>query len=557
MKLSYLIIILLIFYSCKKEKAEDKIYQSKIFYEKAKKFVNENISDSAFYYFNLAKNDYLNNYDSIGAGKSLVNMAIIQHNNGDYYGSIETSLEANKLLKNENDSIVKSTLASNYNNMAICSSFLKNYNESVDFYKKALQFSNDNKNRYVYNNNIGDAFILLDKYKEAKEYLETALLTKDSLTYAKALNNLARAKFLEDKTYDALPELNKALRIRQNKEDLEGQNSSFSTLADFYLENDPEKSFFFAQKLLETAEKIKIAEDQTNALRRLISLNPSNYLKNFQRLTAINDSTQSARNKAKNQFAVVRYDVEQKNAENQNLKLKDVENKINIIYLSFGSGILALALIIGFFWNEKRKKNIRHEKEQEKQLEVKNTELKYSKKVHDVVANGIYQVMTKIENQSDFSKEETLDELEFVYEKSRDISYENTDSHDEKFNEKISKLVASFKNDEIKTFTVGNQEETWENVTKSTQTELYQIIRELLVNMKKHSKANNVILKFEKINNLININYADNGIGISDELIFKNGLSNTVSRIENINGKITFETKTEKGLKVNISFPVS
>jgi signal transduction histidine kinase len=66
-----------------------------------------------------------------------------------------------------------------------------------------------------------------------------------------------------------------------------------------------------------------------------------------------------------------------------------------------------------------------------------------------------------------------------------------------------------------------------------------------------------VIFKFEKINNLIYINYADNGIGIADELIFKNGLSNTVSRIENINGKITFETKTEKGLKINISFPVS
>ncbi|WP_435522294.1 hypothetical protein [Chryseobacterium indoltheticum] len=127
----------------------------------------------------------------------------------------------------------------------------------------------------------------------------------------------------------------------------------------------------------------------------------------------------------------------------------------------------------------KKKKNIRFEKEKEKELEVKNTELKYSKKVHDVVANGIYQVMTKIENQDNFNKEQALDELEYVYEKSRDISYENPDSQDEKFHEKISKLVASFKNDEVKTFTVGNQEETWENVTKSTQTEIYQIIREL------------------------------------------------------------------------------
>ncbi|AYN00904.1 tetratricopeptide repeat protein [Chryseobacterium sp. 3008163] len=311
MRPNYIFIILLIFYSCNKVKTRDEVYP-KTLYEKAKKFANENTSDSAFYYFNLAKNDYLEIYDSIGSGKSLVNMAIIQSNNGDFYGSIETSLEANKLLRDESDSIVKSTLAASYNNMAISSSFLKNYEESVSFYKKALQFSNDDKNRYIYNNNIGDALILLGKYKEAKKHLELASLTKDSLIYAKALNNLARAKFLENQNYNPLLELNKALQIRQNKENLEGQNSSFSTLADYYFDKKPEKSLFYAYKLLETAEKIKIPEDQVNALQRIIVLDRPNYLKSFQRLTAINDSTQTARNKAKNQFAVIRYDVEKK-----------------------------------------------------------------------------------------------------------------------------------------------------------------------------------------------------------------------------------------------------
>jgi hypothetical protein len=45
-----------------------------------------------------------------------------------------------------------------------------------------------------------------------------------------------------------------------------------------------------------------------------------------------------------------------------------------------------------------------------------------------MLANGIYQVMTKIENQENFDKEEALDELEFVYEKSRDISYEKPET---------------------------------------------------------------------------------------------------------------------------------
>jgi nitrate/nitrite-specific signal transduction histidine kinase len=180
-----------------------------------------------------------------------------------------------------------------------------------------------------------------------------------------------------------------------------------------------------------------------------------------------------------------------------------------------------------------------------------------SKKVHDVVANGIYQVMTKIENQENFDKEKALDELEFVYEKSRDISYEKEDAKDEQdFSEKISNSIGSFNNDTVKTYIAGNEKNIWENVSQPKQEEIYQIIRELLVNMKKHSKASVVSFRFERINNEITIHYKDNGIGMSGAVMYKNGLSNAVSRIEILKGQIIFDTETEKGLKVDISFPV-
>lgn len=165
--------------------------------------------------------------------------------------------------------------------------------------------------------------------------------------------------------------------------------------------------------------------------------------------------------------------------------------------------------------------------------------------------------MTKIENQEHFDKDEALDELEFVYEKSRDISYEKADDKMEgkNFSEKISELIGSFKNETVNTYTAGNENEIWENVKKSSQEEVYQIVRELLVNMKKHSKADRVVFRFERENNLIKIFYTDNGIGISGDIIYKNGLSSTVSRIETIGGEIIFDTKIEKGLKIKISFP--
>ena len=40
------------------------------------------------------------------------------------------------------------------------------------------------------------------------------------------------------------------------------------------------------------------------------------------------------------------------------------------------------------------------------------------------------------------------------------------------------------------------------------------------------------------------------------QLKFKNGLTNTGNRINAINGTITFDTKIEKGLKIDIAFPI-
>jgi signal transduction histidine kinase len=146
-----------------------------------------------------------------------------------------------------------------------------------------------------------------------------------------------------------------------------------------------------------------------------------------------------------------------------------------------------------------------------------------------------------------------------VYEKSRDISYEKTESGNEEkdFSEEISELIGSFNNENVKTYLAGNDKNIWFKVEETIKDEIYQIIRELLVNMKKHSKADRVVFRFERENDVIKIYYTDNGIGISGDVIHKNGLSSTVSRMESMNGEIIFDNKTEKGLKINISFPVS
>jgi signal transduction histidine kinase len=300
---------------------------------------------------------------------------------------------------------------------------------------------------------------------------------------------------------------------------------------------------------------MKNPDDQMETLQKLIVLDSKNYLKYFNQFQSVNDSTQLARSSSKYQFALIRYETEEKKAENQRLKAEKIQSDSLLFQQSVILSVVVLVLIMTIVWYRKRQIRSR----QENELKIKENQLTLSKRVHDVVANGIYQVMTKIENQENFDKENALDELEFVYEKSRDISYEKPDPENDKNNskERISNLIASFKNETTETYTVGNEIEIWSGLSLSAFEELYQIIRELLVNMKKHSQASRVIFKFEKINNTVKIQYTDNGIGIPGEMIYKNGLTNTGTRIAAIDGEIIFDNKSEKGLKINISFPVS
>ena len=78
-----------------------------------------------------------------------------------------------------------------------------------------------------------------------------------------------------------------------------------------------------------------------------------------------------------------------------------------------------------------------------------------------------------------------------------------------------------------------------------------------MINMKKHSQATLVLVKFEKIENILKIKYTDNGLGMGNiENKKLSGIKNTENRIENIGGDINFEKNLQKGLQVNMSIPI-
>ncbi len=266
----------------------------------------------------------------------------------------------------------------------------------------------------------------------------------------------------------------------------------------------------------------------------------------------LNDSIQLDRSNAKNQFALMRYESEKHKTDYLRVEAENEKKKNDILTLYLTVILLLFCLIIGYLFFRKRKQKL----EQENRLKIKNTELKYSKKVHDKVANRIYQILSEVENNPVLNKNELLDKLENVYEISRDISYEKNENDRINFAEKLSDMMSSYSSDEVEFYILGNENELWEHCTLEVKNELYEVIQELLTNMKKHSQASRVVLNFSQKENEIKIKYSDNGIGVK-EFQQKNGLQNTVSRIFNINGTLIFDTENKEGFKAQISFPIS
>lgn len=522
--------------------------------DKAYSYLDRKKFDTAFVYFNKAKNIYVNQQDSVGIGTCLINMGIISTDNGDHFGAQEILLEALGYFS-VNDTTHINYIKSIYNTLGMASSNLKNYSKAIDFYNQSLKYDLDSSYFFIIENNIGNAYRDKGDYKKALA-IYTKILEKSSKydsNYAKTLTNNAVAKWLQNPNHNPVPQLLKALYIRQNSQDLQGQNSSYSHLSDYYSKKNSDSALYYANKMYEVNREINSPDDRLEALKKLIRLSPSptnkHYFKIYEQL---NDSLQTTRSAAKNQFALIRYETEKHKADFLKAQTANVEKQKNILIKNIGIGFLIVSLISGYFWYRRRQKLLN----QEKEIEVKNTEIRYAKKVHDHVANRIYQVMDEIDNNPKLSKDEVAEKLDVIYHISRDLSYENIGAkykHD--FTKELSKMFSSYQSPKITINVKGNNKKLWNTVQQVAKSEVYAILQELMTNMSKHSMANVVQVEFLTHNKQVTILYSDNGKGIKN-FSAGNGLSNTETRIKSISGLITFDTKPDQGLKVKISFPI-
>jgi len=529
-------------------------------YDKAYEYIDAGKTDSSFFFFDKARQVFLDNKDSLGVAKCLVNMAITQKDQSDYFGAQETGLQAVSYM-NVNNPKHHIYLSTNYNNLGVASSALGQYKSALSFYGLALKFSNDSSNTFSYQNNIALCYQNLRQYNKAIEIYNNLLeKTKESpKRYARVLSNLARTKWLQNSNYQSEAELLEAAAIREQENDLWGLNASYSHLTDYYTNSNTQIALLYAQKMHTVAREIKSVDDQIYALGKLVELTPSydakEYFREYQHLS---DSIQQARAAAKNQFALIRYEVEKNKTENLRLEKENAEKQNRLIRqrVITGASVFLLVLVAGggTLLYKRRKQRL----ELEAHNRVKETQLHLSKKIHDVVANGIYRVMSEIEHNEDVDRDGVLDKLENMYHQSRDISHnvEQQTITEIPYNEQLASLLKSFAADHRRVLIAGNDAGQWTDVAKRIKEEIKHVLQELMVNMKKHSQAEQVVVRFEKSDQQLTIYYKDNGVGMPTEKSQGKGLANTVSRIESLGGKIIFVSEPGKGLSITTNIPL-
>jgi len=555
-----LLIGILFLVSCENRIKSTQEPEKNPYYEQAYEFLDKNEFDSAFVYFEKAKSLFLERNDSVGVAESLINMAITQADFGDYYGSQETSTQAIEYL-NLNDSSQHALLGMVYNNLSNVYTSLKDTKKAIESNQLAIQYTSSPTNRKVYENNLASTYIANQEYEKASEILKELVSHADSnsIDYARFLTNYARAKSHLDTAYKLLPVLKKAMQIRRKNKDPWGLNSSYSHIANYYKERNKDSALFYSMQQFDIAKTIKNPDAQMDALQRVLELSVLEENRPIlEKYHQIQDSVEIARLTAKNQFALIRYEVEKSKTNNLKLsnEIAEKQYRLNLMRVLLVGLIIVAALSSFYFlnWHKRRKQRM----ELEAENRVKESQLKTSRKVHDVVANGIYRVMAELENRDDVNREELLDRLEILYDKSRDISYEVEDlgMGDIPFHLTISELLKSFANEERTVLIAGNEEATWDRLNAVQKDNLEQVLQELMVNMQKHSKAQEVIVRFDYEGNILHIYYKDDGIGLSESPKYGNGFMNTENRINLLKGTLTFEKNNNSGLGIHISIPI-
>lgn len=485
----------------------------------------------------------------------LNNLGTLYSAQGDTLKAIENHEKSEKIAVKEG---FKSDLFYVYNNIALLKKE-SHKQDAIDYFLKALQVShsvNDKYNKFVIYINLSNIYLKMnDKkaYGKALFYLDKAdKLIKEKDKQAFYLKFNFGGYYYKIKKYDkAIDFYNVALELTKiNEIDNEQIIRLYGALADAYKANrEFESALYYQEKFMEEKNKIFNIE----------------------------------KNKAFNEIQT-KYEVEKKNLKIDILtKEKEIERERKKIILMIGVIVTVLLIVIAFWYKNKVKtQKIINEKEhkihqqevtrleQEKELkkivgiiEGQDKERnRLAKEIHDGIGGDLAGIKFKLTEINTVVQNETIQNvihhLTKTFQELRKISHNLSSNYiqGKKLDNLLYDLKEQYENRaEFNLEIVVFPEQIISNLPKEVKHHLYRIIQELLNNVSKHAKANQVAINLTKYENTINIIVEDNGVGFETNNYKGIGLQNIEERLSSLNGDMNIESG-KQGTTIVINIPI-
>ncbi|WP_147448354.1 tetratricopeptide repeat-containing sensor histidine kinase [Dokdonia sinensis] len=516
------------------------------YYKKVTKPQSSQDLIEGYRYYKNVKEESKQEQDTTALVYALNMITISQMGIGAYYDAESSAVEALETMDNYNGdpATIKANRKSAYANLSIIYNNLEKRQEAIGRFKDALAFAENAKDSSNLYNNIGASYAQKKDYANANTHFKLAYeritTTTDTLSKAIVLDNWGATQAKLNNP-DGFNNLKIALRLKKRIKAQSYLYSSYKHLSEYYKDlGEEEISRMYADSGLTVAEKYS-AQYRQDALYNKLSLNSDPDLTAYLKL---NDSIAIAKLLNENKYASAKYNLNIEKEEKERALLQSAVAKSKtrtyqfiVILIIIAATSLLIILII------------RHRKKQIEQVYI--TETRISKRVHDEVANDIYRIMVKLQT-SPTEVGYLMDDLDRIYNKTRDISRENNMINVAgDFRQLLNDLFLSYKSPTLNIITKYDGQLQWDEVSDLKKMTIYRVLQELITNTKKHSQAGIALIDFSKTGKKIAILYKDNGEG--GMLKSKNGLQNVETRIEALNGTITFNSEANKGFTALIT----
>lgn len=521
--------------------------------------------------------------------------------------SISTTMEAKDIMdkidtlaldENERGKLKGQTLVLN-NSLANLYNKTEDYEKALIFYDEAFNSAinlKSNANASVILNNKGNLLVKMNRFEEAMNVLEEAKTMKidaglpDRFIAGSDLN-IGMAHFEMGNYEEALNSYHRALQINQRINNKAGVMMTQIESGIVY------NAYGRAAEALENCEIGKEIALEVNDSEYIIKAceclyqaysNLGNYeasLKNHELYTRVKDSVFNEKNIRKITQVDMQYDFDKKEAEQQLIIDRKNRQKNQILVGLIALGVFAVTLFIFFRKRLKYQKTIakqkeilQHQKFTELQQQNKLTamssmiegqeaeRLRIAKDLHDSLGGllstvkahfGSIQKECKDLNEVPLT-EKTNHLIDEACIEVRRISH-NMMPHALSISglEGAVQDIAERLNDQNYTATV--EVNNLPKLEPTREVMVYRLVQEIVSNIRKHAKANNIFIQLFGHQDEINLIIEDDGNGFDYDKAVSNGglgLKSINSRVAFLDGNIEWDTHPGRGTNININMPV-